>query len=306
MPRTSGGAGGGGGSAGAQIVRKFAFTYSTANLDTGAALYTPTVGDILYDAWIEIDTAWDGTTPKGDFGELVNHQGWLNIFIGTSIDMTQPDFDISGSPPDGFLIGTTFSSLSIANSVASASEGVVVGSSPALTLASPFVATRLNPGKFTSANPVKVVVSQDGKVTVQSTVLADSAPTLPLTIVLATNDTFIFTPTSGGGTPETFTIAPGVYTTIAECVAAMAAAVGTSVDTFGQYVTPSVDSTKILLTNIVDSGIAGNGDTITEGDGGAAALGFTANPDTFANGTGGDPGSTQGAGILYLVTATPT
>jgi hypothetical protein len=60
--------GGGGGGAGAPVVHKFAFAYDTASLHTGATAYTPAAGDVLLDAWIEIDTAWDGTTPLGDFG----------------------------------------------------------------------------------------------------------------------------------------------------------------------------------------------------------------------------------------------
>lgn len=306
MPRTSGGTGGGGGGAGGLIVRKFAFAYDTANLDTGAALYTPTVGDILLDAWIEIDTAWNGTTPLCDIGEFTSGavSGYLYDTIGP-IGPNQADAD---DGTNTILQGGRISLLSSADAVVNASVLLKVsGAGPNLYVSAPNNGgLRTAPAKFMTANPVCVVVSQDGTPTAQSTVLADSAPTLPLTIILATNDTFIFTPTAGGGTPETFTIAPGVYTTIAEAVAAMAAATGSAADTFGQYVTPSDSSGSILLTNIVDSGIAGNGDTITEGDGGAAALGFTANPDTFASGTGGDPGSTQGAAILYLVTATPT
>jgi hypothetical protein len=116
-----------------------------------------------------------------------------------------------------------------------------------------------------------------------ATVLADSAPTLPLTIVASVNDTFVFTGDGGGGSPETFTLAPGVYTTIAEVVTAMGAALGESTEAFSTLVTPSNDSGSILLT-MVSGTTGGNGNTLSGGDGGAAALGFTGNPDVFAGG----------------------
>lgn len=56
----------GGSVPGVSIVRRFPFAFDTASLTTGAPLYTPTVNDILIDGWVEIVTAWDGTTPQGD------------------------------------------------------------------------------------------------------------------------------------------------------------------------------------------------------------------------------------------------
>jgi hypothetical protein len=284
MARTSGGGGSGG--AGGQTVRKFPFAYNTPSLDTEAALYTPTIGDILYDGWIEVDTAWNGTTPKGD---IVIQGAIVGLFYNAAepLDMTSADATVD----TGML-----------------SSG---GSGPSLQATNNFSAgapTRNVPAKFVTADPVCVVVSQDGTVTTQSTVLADSAPTSPLVVTAILHKNFVFTGTAGGGTPETFTLTNGTYTGIAQIVAAMRAATGSvSGEAFATLVNVTVDSTKILLTDIVDSGIAGNGDTITVGATDAsAALGFTGNPDTFAGGTGGNPGSSTGAAILYLVTATPT
>jgi hypothetical protein len=50
-----------------------------------------------------------------------------------------------------------------------------------------------------------------------------------------------------------------------------------------------------------------NGSTVSFGVNDAAAdLGFTANPDTFASGSGGQPsGSTVGNGVVYLMIVTP-
>lgn len=286
MPRTSGGTGGGGGGAGGLIVRKFAFAHNDAGLDTGEALYTPTVGDILYNAWLSITTAWNGTTPKGDVGLFT--AGFTGLFTsaaGLVYDMTNVD--------NLTLTGIPFS-LSAANVTL-----IAAGAPPSGDRAS---------GAFLTTDPVCVVVSQDGTPTVQATVNADEAPpTIPLTIVTSVNDTFIFTGASGGGSPETFTMAPGVYATLNAILVAMAAATGSvSGEHFSTLCSIDDSPNYLQLTVEVDTGIVGNGDTITEGNGGAAALGFTGNPDTFAGGTGGNPGSTLGAGILYLVTATPT
>jgi len=117
-------------------------------------------------------------------------------------------------------------------------------------------------------------------------VTADSAPTLPLTITLATNDTFILTSGYDVNSPDTFTIAPGVYTTIGELAAAVSAAESTVSPhlPFSKYVNVTVASTKLVFTDVI-RGTSGNSDTITEGNGGGAAIGFSGNPDTFASGT---------------------
>ena len=121
-----------------------------------------------------------------------------------------------------------------------------------------------------------------------ATVPADTAPTLPLTIVGATNDTFVFTGGGGGGSPETFTIAPGVYTTLAALAVAVAAATGSvSGEAFSTLVTVTHPSTVLVFTMAGTAGGHDNGNTLTEGDGGAAAIGITSPPDTFAGGANG-------------------
>ncbi len=118
------------------------------------------------------------------------------------------------------------------------------------------------------------------------TVTADSAPTLPLTIVVATNDTFVIVGNAPAPASETFTVAPGVYTTIAQTIAAMAAATGDdSGERFDTRITPSNSSGSILLTTAATEGSLYA--QVIEGNGGAAALGFTGNPDLFTGGYGG-------------------
>ncbi len=155
------------GGAGNTIVRAFPFAFDTPNILTGAALYTPTVGDILLDAWVEIDTAWNGTTPKGDFGiftdPLVGTTGWLLSDLGTPLLMT--DSDNTGNL-GGLLIGPSRQATSEGVDVLDQYTGVnlnVVPAATALTQAKPLLFTqRVVPSKFFAAYPVQVVVSQDG------------------------------------------------------------------------------------------------------------------------------------------------
>lgn len=111
-----------------------------------------------------------------------------------------------------------------------------------------------------------------------ATVTAGSPPSTPLVVVTGVNDTFVFTPAKTG-TPETFTVAAGTYSTVAACVAAMGAAVGGSAEAFSTKATPSNSAGSILLTE--PTGRNGNGDTITVGATDVSAgLGF-ASPSTF-------------------------
>jgi hypothetical protein len=133
-------------------VLKFPFTYDTPNLLTGATVYVPTVGDILLDAWLEIDAAWDGTTPLGDVGNFAaeTHTGWFSTVspTSTSLDMTQVDAQNLNGSGHGPLIGQTLSDLLAWNPIN-------VSNAPASGY-------RAVPAKFADADPIKVVVSQDG------------------------------------------------------------------------------------------------------------------------------------------------
>lgn len=127
--------GNGGSQPGAAIVRgPFPFAYNTPGLADGYAFYTPTIGDILLDAWVEIDTAWDGAAANGDLGTAVGASAGLlsaNLAI----------FDVTSVDSDGFY-----------------GEGVLMGSCRHLAGGS----DRTTPARFVAANPLKVWVSQDG------------------------------------------------------------------------------------------------------------------------------------------------
>lgn len=74
--------------AGVSRVLKFPFTFDTPNLLTGAAVYTPTIGDLLMDAWITVTEAFDGTTPKGDLCSVGVSGGLFAQIGGAPVDLT--------------------------------------------------------------------------------------------------------------------------------------------------------------------------------------------------------------------------
>ena len=148
----NGGTGGGGGgtTAGAPVVRgPYSFTYQTAGLTNGVAFYTPTIDDILIEAWIEVDTAFNGTTPHADISQFTGTStpyglwGWNGV-TGFGIDLAQVDtLDAGGGP----LTGANYVSGSAYNvSLADAAPGHI----------------RKAPIRFTTADPLLLVVSTDG------------------------------------------------------------------------------------------------------------------------------------------------
>ena len=177
----------GAGSAGSPIVRKFPFAYNTSGILTGASLYTPSVGDLLMDAWIEIGTAWNGTSPLGDFGQYIGGEGLLQVVFGNvmsqlslptlaaCLDMTNADA-FQGNDP-GLLRGDQLGSLRDVYTLYNVFNTFITGTTlaggvgnPDFRLANyPTVPTtsvmdlgdRI-PYKFTNTDPIKVCVSQDG------------------------------------------------------------------------------------------------------------------------------------------------
>lgn len=131
------------------VVRHFPFAYNSAGISTpsgaipGFAIYTPTIGDILLDAWWEIDTAWNGTTPtfalSADFasGSMSGNQG----------DLAKAD---SGAYYWSTLLtqgsGTTLSSDILGQ------QGIPAGAQTERGL----------PAKFLTADPLKIIIGQSG------------------------------------------------------------------------------------------------------------------------------------------------
>lgn len=136
---------------GASITHKFAFTFATAGLNTGVPIgLTPAIGDYLEDAWVEIDTAFDGTTPFIDVGGFSgSNLGWFGG-INAVIDAT-----LAGT----VLIATGLLSGSGSNGAG----GVSLLSLSAMGATPPNAGFRYVPAKFTSAIPVLLVLSQNGQ-----------------------------------------------------------------------------------------------------------------------------------------------
>lgn len=115
------------------------------------------------------------------------------------------------------------------------------------------------------------------------TTFVSGAPTLPVTIS-GSNDTFHLT--VGANPIEAFTIPSGTYTTLAALALAVEAAAGTLNDTLNDYcyVTSSVQTGELTFTMASTAGPLLVGSTLTEGNGGLAAIGFSS-PSTFAVGS---------------------
>ncbi len=146
--------------AGVPIVRKFSFAYNTANILTGATVYTPTVGDILMDAWIQIDTAWNGVGDSPDGAPLVDvgmfstqESGWFGYGVGP-VYAGVADNAIYAFPDPGTLLTQVGSGAP--PSLLSLSLDFQMHSIPVPTM------RRELPAKFLTADPIKVCVSQDG------------------------------------------------------------------------------------------------------------------------------------------------
>lgn len=140
----------GGATPGAAIVRgPFAFDYTqAAALANGVQVFVPTVGDILLDAWVEIDTAFDGTTPAADVSQFGGTTtGWFGSILN-AIDLTHAD--ITANFGTGILTGTGSGSPA-GSLVDMGANGTTYGNPK-----------RYVPAKFTAANPVLLAVSQNG------------------------------------------------------------------------------------------------------------------------------------------------
>lgn len=154
------------------FTRSFPITFDTPDLLAGADIWTPAAGDVLLDAWLKIDTAWDGTTPQGDLilGGTAGGQtlGMWHALVGQALPMTAADLTI-GSSAD-YFVGPSLSRLSDAAALAyptSDFDGLYVVSGASVTFTSNPVTSgnRYLPGEFTAATPVKFVVSTTGATT---------------------------------------------------------------------------------------------------------------------------------------------
>jgi len=105
----------------------------------------------------------------------------------------------------------------------------------------------------------------------------------PFTITHNVNDQFIYTPIATG-TPDTFTIAPGIYATNTELAAAVNAAVDGAAVTFETAFSGQLTATGTVEMYFENFGTAGDTLTSTARDA-LTAIGFTS-PVTMVQGVG--------------------
>jgi hypothetical protein len=160
----------GGSQPGVAVYRKFPITFDMPDLAAGVVLWTPAVDDILVDAWFQIDTAWDGTTPSGDIGDF-GDDGSNGLFWNASnapgddaVDMTLADGGgVTGS--DGNSLNGLSGRMAVDNvfnTLLVPAIASVPSSQELLSWPNAGGGNRFVPLRFTTTNPMKVVVSQDG------------------------------------------------------------------------------------------------------------------------------------------------
>ncbi len=130
---------GGGSQPGATITRGFSFTFATAGLDNGVALWTPAVGDVLIEAWFLTTVGFDGTSPIPDIGQFTDgNLGYWGRIGDTYGSLQSADDQVNGPGNEAFL-----------QVLAQSLRGITVNYGGLFT--------------FDSTDPVKLVVSQDGQ-----------------------------------------------------------------------------------------------------------------------------------------------
>jgi hypothetical protein len=138
-------------------IRAFPFAFDTAGLDTGIEIFTPKIGDLLIDAWFEVDTAWDGTTLSSgglaeacaDVGQYdIYGNGWFGWF-GGPIDLSVADVTM-GQNAGEILQGTAPNNPGCGLNPLSAR---VAGAN-----------YRMVPAKFTSVSPVILMANRFAQV----------------------------------------------------------------------------------------------------------------------------------------------
>lgn len=134
---------------GAVVLRgPFAFDHTqAAALAAGVPLLTPAIGDVILDAWFEIDAAFDGTTPHADLGTFDGGNDGLFGLISNTVDLTKADAAFAENA--GLLRGAVHVPHSLS---ASEVTNAVLGTQ---------ASTRW-PLAVTVANPLLLVASQDG------------------------------------------------------------------------------------------------------------------------------------------------
>lgn len=137
--------GGGSQPGAARVLGPFPFAFDDPGLVNGITFYTPAVNDILLDVWVQVIQSFDGT-PYCDVGTLLDSGFGLFAANNGPLDMTSPPDSAGLSVNPGIISSQSRTLLTLNN----------------INLAVIETSFRLAPARFTDANPLKIVVSEDG------------------------------------------------------------------------------------------------------------------------------------------------
>lgn len=130
---------------------KYDFAFDTPGLADGIEVYTPQVGDVLLNWFVDLRTVFDGTTPKFDIGTFVGaDQGWIARWNSVSAVPTLANASTSyGGTGLSFNEEVNLSAFAV-------QQDYGIDNSPN---------ENYNyEGVFTDTNPLKIVVSQSGEI----------------------------------------------------------------------------------------------------------------------------------------------
>lgn len=135
---------------GVAVTYEVPFTFETPNLANGIVIYRPAVGDRLMDAWMEVDEAFDGTTPCYDIGTFDGVTTGLFFFASTY--RPSLEWPASSDAGSGLVIPANWRVTSLMGLAYTTFSGEYSGS---------YVTV---PARFVSGNPLKLVASQNGEI----------------------------------------------------------------------------------------------------------------------------------------------
>lgn len=155
------------GALGGPVVRSFQIAFDDVGLNAGKTIYVPTAGDLLLDAWVQVDEAWDSAPAYVDIGTAVGSGvGIFGLLAAAPLDASQPDLVMPGS---GLLIGVCGPDALVKTALLSipGEFETAVGLNPqpiglAAGATSLGAFGRTFPGAFPNATPIKAWVSANG------------------------------------------------------------------------------------------------------------------------------------------------
>jgi hypothetical protein len=137
-----------------RLVGPYSFAFDTPGLLAAVTVLTPAAGDVLLDAWIDVTTGFNGTTPKADIGSLDNTSspGLWGIMIGAPIPLATAGAAVTSN---SHLWAYAANGVVLNPSLSSAQASVVVAAAGTSGGTIPY--------RFLDATPLKLVVSTNGR-----------------------------------------------------------------------------------------------------------------------------------------------